>query len=56
MQLSAEDRTFAAQQFIFMIVTLPRRRAMGLGTPMTSAELDAWAEKATRLLCGAARD
>jgi TetR/AcrR family transcriptional repressor of mexJK operon len=49
MQLSAEDRAFAAQQFIFMVVTLPRRRAMGLGTPMTAAELDAWAEKATRL-------
>jgi TetR/AcrR family transcriptional repressor of mexJK operon len=48
-QLSAGDRAFAAQQFIFMVVTLPRRRAMGLGTPMTPAELDAWAEKVTRL-------
>ncbi len=48
-QLSAEDRAFAAQQFIFMVVTLPRRRAMGLGTPMTPAELDAWAEKVARL-------
>jgi TetR/AcrR family transcriptional repressor of mexJK operon len=48
-QLSAADRAFAAQQFIFMVVTLPRRRAMGLGTPMTPAELDAWAEKVARL-------
>jgi TetR/AcrR family transcriptional repressor of mexJK operon len=48
-QLSAQDRAFAAQQFIFMVVTLPRRRAMGLGTPMTPAELDAWAEKVAQL-------
>jgi TetR/AcrR family transcriptional repressor of mexJK operon len=48
-QLSAADRAFAAQQFIFMVVTLPRRRAMGLGTPMTPAELDAWAERVARL-------
>ena len=48
-QLSAQDREFAAQQFIFMVVTLPRRRAMGLGTPMTPAELDAWAGKVAQL-------
>ena len=28
-----------------MVVTLPRRRAMGFGKPMTAAELDAWADK-----------
>ena len=34
---------FAAQQFIHMVATVPQRRAMGYGTPMSAAELDAWA-------------
>jgi AcrR family transcriptional regulator len=42
-KLGATRREFAASQFIFMVVTLPQRRAMGFGTPMTPAELDAWA-------------
>ncbi len=46
---SAEDRAFAAQQFIFMIVALPQRRAMGFGRPMTVAELDSWADRVVRL-------
>lgn len=38
-----DDRLeFAASQFIFMVVALPQRRAIGYGTPMTAAELDAW--------------
>ena len=47
--LSAEQRAFAAEQFIFMVVTLPQRRAMGYGTPMSAAELDMWAEKTVDL-------
>ena len=42
-KLSIENREFAATQFIFMVVALPQRRAMGFGTPMTQAELDVWA-------------
>jgi TetR/AcrR family transcriptional repressor of mexJK operon len=48
-KLAAEDREFAASQFIFMVMTIPRRRAIGYGTPMTAAELDTWAGKAVRL-------
>jgi AcrR family transcriptional regulator len=48
-KLSADSRAFAAQQFIFMVVTLPQRRAMGFGAPMTAAELDAWADQAVGL-------
>jgi len=48
-QLSEEQRAFAAQQFIYMVVTLPRRRAMGFGAPMTAAELEAWADQVVRL-------
>ncbi|HME41081.1 MAG TPA: TetR/AcrR family transcriptional regulator [Steroidobacteraceae bacterium] len=48
-QLSAADRAFAAEQFIFMVVTVPQRRAMGYGAAMTAAELAVWAEKSVDL-------
>jgi hypothetical protein len=32
-----------------MVVTLPQRRAMGFGTPMTPAELDTWADNVVGL-------
>jgi AcrR family transcriptional regulator len=41
--------TFAAEQFLQMVVALPQRRALGLGTPMTSAELDEWARDTVAL-------
>jgi TetR/AcrR family transcriptional regulator, mexJK operon transcriptional repressor len=44
-QIGIEDQRFAADQFIYMVVTLPQRRALGFGTPMTAPELDAWAHK-----------
>jgi TetR/AcrR family transcriptional repressor of mexJK operon len=51
-QLGPLDRAFAAEQFIFMVVTVPQRRAMGFGTPMTAAELEAWADKVVALFLG----
>jgi AcrR family transcriptional regulator len=48
-QLSAADQVFVAQQFIYMVVTIPQRRAVGFGTPMSSRELDDWAEKVVTL-------
>jgi hypothetical protein len=48
-RLSAESRQFAAEQFIFMIVTVPRRRATGFGTPMTPEELEAWPDQVVDL-------
>jgi len=51
-KVNAENRDFAAEQFIDMVVTLPRRRAMGFGTPMSAAELDAWAAKVVALFLG----
>jgi TetR/AcrR family transcriptional repressor of mexJK operon len=44
-KLIPQDQVFAAQQFIYMVVTLPQRRAIGFGTPMSAAELEAWAHK-----------
>jgi TetR/AcrR family transcriptional regulator, mexJK operon transcriptional repressor len=54
-KLSAESRAFAAEQFIFMVVTLPQRRAMGFGKPMTAAELDVWADKVVGLYLNGCR-
>jgi AcrR family transcriptional regulator len=33
---------FAAAQFLEIVLALPQRRALGLGQPMTEAELDVW--------------
>ncbi len=44
-KIDVEDQRFAADQFIYMVVTLPQRRALGFGTPMTDPELEAWARK-----------
>jgi TetR/AcrR family transcriptional regulator, mexJK operon transcriptional repressor len=46
---SAEDRAFAAEQFIFMVIALPQRRAMGFGKPMTVPELVVWADRVVGL-------
>jgi AcrR family transcriptional regulator len=54
-KLNAENRAFAAEQFIFMIVSLPQRRAMGYGTPMTAAELEGWADKTVALFLNGCR-
>jgi TetR/AcrR family transcriptional regulator, mexJK operon transcriptional repressor len=48
-KLHLADQAFAAQQFIYMVVTVPQRRATGFGTPMTAAELESWADKAVTL-------
>jgi len=44
-KVATADQRFAADQFIYMVVTLPQRRALGFGMQMTPAELDAWAHK-----------
>ena len=51
----AEDREFAAAQFIYMVVTVPRRRALGFGSPMSATELDAWAGNVVSLFLGGCR-
>jgi TetR/AcrR family transcriptional repressor of mexJK operon len=42
-RLEVADPAFAAEQFLQMIISLPQRRAMGLGKPMTPREIDTWA-------------
>lgn len=41
-KLTPQEAAFAAAQFLQMVVGLPQRRALGLGTPMTKSELEAW--------------
>jgi AcrR family transcriptional regulator len=53
--LAVADPFFAAEQFLQMVLGVPRRRALGLGKPMRAAELDRWASGAVDLFldgCG----
>jgi AcrR family transcriptional regulator len=54
-RLTAELRSFAAEQFLYMVVALPQRRIMGLGVPMSPGELDAWADDAVNLFLNGCR-
>jgi TetR/AcrR family transcriptional repressor of mexJK operon len=47
--VALRDPVFAAQQFLHMVIAVPQRRAMGLGAPMTPAEIDAWARDVVEL-------
>ncbi len=53
--LSTEQRAFAAEQFLLMVVTLPQRRIMGIGKPMSLAELEAWTDQAVHLFLDGCR-
>jgi TetR/AcrR family transcriptional regulator, mexJK operon transcriptional repressor len=53
--LAIERPEFAAEQFIQLVVSLPQRRAFGLGTPMTEAELDGWADDCVNLFLNGCR-
>jgi TetR/AcrR family transcriptional regulator, mexJK operon transcriptional repressor len=51
----AQAREIAAQQFIQLVVSIPQRRAMGFGEPMSSSEVDSWADTAVTLLLNGCR-
>jgi TetR/AcrR family transcriptional regulator, mexJK operon transcriptional repressor len=53
--LAIDHPEFAAEQFIQLVVSLPQRRAFGLGTPMTEAELDGWADHCVNLFLNGCR-
>jgi TetR/AcrR family transcriptional regulator, mexJK operon transcriptional repressor len=56
-ELRPLDAQFAAEQFIMMVVTGPRRRALGLGAALGAAELRAWIDDTVALfLDGCRRD
>ncbi len=47
--LSPDEVAFAAEQFLMLVVSAPRRRALGLGRPLDAAGLAAWAERSVAL-------
>jgi TetR/AcrR family transcriptional regulator, mexJK operon transcriptional repressor len=49
LNVARDDQRFAADQFIYMVVTLPQRRALGFGQPMTATELEMWTHKVVAL-------
>jgi len=53
--LTLDHPEFAAEQFIQLVVGLPQRRALGLGEPMTAAELDTWADDCVNLFLNGCR-
>lgn len=54
-ELRAIDARFAAEQFIFSVVTGPQRRALGLGVALSLAEITAHAANAVALFLDGAR-
>jgi TetR/AcrR family transcriptional regulator, mexJK operon transcriptional repressor len=53
--LTVGQRTFAATQFMHLVVGQPQRRLMGFGVPMTSQELDTWAKDSVTLFLSGCR-
>jgi len=53
--LVIDDARFAAEQFLYMVVALPQRRAAGLGVPMTPSEIDAWGRNVVNLFLNGCR-
>ena len=54
-ELRAIDPRFAAEQFIFSVVTGPQRRALGLGIALSAAEISSHANNAVALFLDGAR-
>jgi TetR/AcrR family transcriptional regulator, mexJK operon transcriptional repressor len=53
--LTIDRPEFAAEQFLQLVVSLPQCRALGLGTTLTEAELDAWADDCVNLFLNGCR-
>jgi AcrR family transcriptional regulator len=53
--LALENRAFAAEEFLYMVIGLPQRRALGLGLPMSPSELDAWTRDVVNLFLNGCR-
>jgi len=54
-ELRPIDSRFAAEQFILMVVSGPRRRALGLGAMMSRAELERWLDDTLALFFAGSR-
>ena len=54
-EIRALDTRFAAEQFINLVITGPRRRALGLGPPVHPSELRPWVEQTVSLFLDGCR-
>lgn len=54
-RLAIDRPEFAAEQFLALLMTVPQRRGLGLGAPMTGAELDCWADDCVNLFLNGCR-
>jgi TetR/AcrR family transcriptional regulator, mexJK operon transcriptional repressor len=54
-RLAIDRPEFAAEQFLSLLITVPQRHALGLGKPMTDAELDRWADDCVNLFLNGCR-
>ena len=50
-----DNSRFSAEQFLYMVIAVPQRRAAGLGAPMTAAEVDAWGRNVVALFLDGCR-
>jgi len=48
-RIALDDCRFAAMQFQEMVLSIPLRRAMGFGAPLTEQEREDWANKCVAL-------
>jgi TetR/AcrR family transcriptional repressor of mexJK operon len=53
--LALENPAFAAEEFLHMVIGPPQRRALGLGPPMSPAELGAWTRDVVNLFLNGCR-
>jgi TetR/AcrR family transcriptional regulator, mexJK operon transcriptional repressor len=54
-RLAIDDTTLAAEQFLQLVLSVPQRRALGLGKPMSPAEIDRWADGVVDLFLNGCR-
>jgi TetR/AcrR family transcriptional repressor of mexJK operon len=53
--IATADPTRLAEQFLYMVLVVPQRRALGLGPPMMEADLDHWARAVVGLFLDGCR-
>src|SRR5215472_6308861 len=54
-RIAVSDPAFAAEQFLYMVVTIPQRRISGFGVPLMPAEVDDWPRKVVDLFLSGCR-
>jgi TetR/AcrR family transcriptional repressor of mexJK operon len=54
-RLFVRNASFVAAQFLYMVVSMPQRRALGMGKPMNAAERTEWVMNTVDLLLNGCR-